>query len=93
MDDRNVDLVGAGIDIALRMGDLQDSSLVARKIGQSPRGVTASPKYLEQAGEPTSPAERASHQAVVYDLLSGGLYGISPGAKMVMNLVLRLNMG
>ena len=72
MDDRNVDLVEAGIDIALRMGDLQDSSLVARKIGQSPRGVIASPEYFKQAGEPTSPAELMSHQAVVYDLRSGG---------------------
>jgi DNA-binding transcriptional LysR family regulator len=72
MDDRNVDLVEAGIDIALRMGDLQDSSLTARKIGQSPRGVVASPKYLEHAGEPRSPAELVSHQVVVYDLRSGG---------------------
>lgn len=72
MDDRNVDLVEAGIDIALRMGDLQDSSLIARKIGQSPRGVIASPKYFEEAGVPTNPAELVSHQAVVYDLRSGG---------------------
>jgi DNA-binding transcriptional LysR family regulator len=72
MDDRNVDLVEAGIDIALRMGDLQDSSLTARKVGQSPRVVVASPEYFESHGEPTSPADLGAHQAVVYDLRSGG---------------------
>lgn len=72
MDDRNVDLVEAGIDIALRMGDLQDSSLTARKVGQSPRVVVASPEYFESHGEPNSPADLGAHQAVVYDLRSGG---------------------
>ncbi|PZM14633.1 LysR family transcriptional regulator [Rhizobium tubonense] len=72
MDDRNVDLVEAGIDIALRMGDLQDSSLTARKIGQSPRSVIASPEYLSRAGVPTSLEELASREAIIYDLRSGG---------------------
>ena len=72
MDDRNVDLVEAGIDIALRMGDLQDSSLTARKIGQSPRIVVASPEYLDGVKEPRSPPELAAHQAVIYDVGSGG---------------------
>jgi DNA-binding transcriptional LysR family regulator len=72
MDDRNVDLVEAGIDIALRMGDLQDSSLTARKIGQSPRSVIAAPEYLNRAGVPISPEELASHEAIIYDLRSGG---------------------
>ncbi|NLR98031.1 LysR family transcriptional regulator [Rhizobium sp. P38BS-XIX] len=72
MDDQNVDLVEAGIDVALRMGDLQDSSLTARKIGKSPRVVVASPRYIETSGEPASPADLAAHHAVVYDLRSGG---------------------
>lgn len=72
MDDRNVDLVEAGIDVALRMGDLQDSSLTARKIGKSPRLVVASPQYLESFGEPASPEDLTAHQAIIYDLRGGG---------------------
>ena len=72
LDDRNVDLVGEGIDVALRMGDLQDSSLTARKIGQNPRVVVGAPSYFEAAGEPMTPADLASHQAVIYDLRGGG---------------------
>lgn len=72
LDDRNVDLVEAGIDVALRMGDLRDSSLTARKIGQSPRVVVGAPSYLAQAGEPRTPAELPSHEAVIYDQRGGG---------------------
>src|ERR1700761_4220905 len=72
LDDRNVDLVEAGIDVALRMGNLQDSSLTARKIGQNPRVVVATPSYFAEAGEPASPAELVSHQGVIYELRGGG---------------------
>lgn len=72
LDDRNLDLVEAGIDVALRMGDLQDSSLTARKIGQSPRVVVGAPSYFEAAGEPATPAELVAHQAVIYDQRGGG---------------------
>lgn len=57
MNDRVVDLVQEGIDAALRVGNLSDSSLVARRIGQL-RGVTcASPEFIERYGEPHDPAE------------------------------------
>jgi hypothetical protein len=46
------------------MGDLQDSSPTARKIGQNPRVVVGTPSYFAAAGEPTKPAELVSHQAV-----------------------------
>lgn len=72
MDDRNVDLVEAGIDIALRMGNLPDSSLTARKIGQNPRVVVGVPSYFEEAGQPRTPADLVSHQAVIYDQRGGG---------------------
>jgi len=72
LDDRNVDLVEAGIDVALRMGDLQDSSLTARKIGQNPRVVVGAPSYFAEAGEPASPADLVSHQGVIYDQRGGG---------------------
>ncbi len=72
LDDRNVDLVEAGIDVALRMGDLQDSSLTARKIGSSPRIVVGAPSYFEAAGIPQTPAELMAHEAVIYDRRGGG---------------------
>jgi len=72
LDDRNVDLVEAGIDIALRMGDLPDSSLTARKLGRGSRVVVGSPGYFERMGEPTTPAELVDHQSVIYDQRGGG---------------------
>ncbi|WP_158745310.1 LysR family transcriptional regulator [Acidisphaera sp. L21] len=72
LDDRNVDLVEAGIDIALRMGDLQDSSLTARKIGSSPRIVVGAPGYFAEAGIPETPADLVAHQSVIYDRRGGG---------------------
>jgi DNA-binding transcriptional LysR family regulator len=72
LDDENVDLVEAGIDVALRMGDLQGSSLTARKIGQSARLVVGTPSYFEATGEPQLPAELLDRQAVIYDQRGGG---------------------
>lgn len=57
MNDRVLDLVQEGIDAALRVGNLSDSSLVARRIGQL-RGVTcASPEFIERYGVPNEPAD------------------------------------
>jgi DNA-binding transcriptional LysR family regulator len=72
LDDRNIDLIESGIDVALRMGTLTDSALVARKIGQSPRRVLGTPAYFERHGEPKAPADLSAHQALVYDLRGGG---------------------
>ena len=72
LDDRNLDLVEAGLDVALRMGNLQDSSLTARKIAQSPRSVVGAPGYFARAGEPVSPEDLADHQSVIYDQRGGG---------------------
>ena len=66
LDDRTVDLVQEGIDVAFRMGTLADSSLTARRIGRSPRFVLGTPAYFERAGTPKSPADLAAHQVVVY---------------------------
>ena len=72
LDDRNVDLIEAGIDFALRMGDLTDSTLTARKMGQGRRALLATPSYFMRAGEPKSPDDLALHQAVIYDQRGGG---------------------
>jgi len=72
LDDHNIDLIEEGIDVALRMGQLADSSLTARKLGQSPRRVFASAAYLERMGVPRVPADLAGHQAVIYSQRGGG---------------------
>ena len=69
LDDRVIDLVSEGIDVALRMGELADSSAVARRITSGRRSVIATPAYLESHGTPLVPADLATHQAVVYTQL------------------------
>lgn len=69
LDDRVIDLVSEGIDVALRMGELADSSAVARRIAKGRRSVLATPAYLERNGVPKMPADLPAHQAVVYTQL------------------------
>lgn len=55
--DRMVDIVGEGLDVAIRVGPLDDSSLIARKVGEGRRLVCASPSYLKRARWPKRPDE------------------------------------
>ncbi|MDO3381495.1 LysR family transcriptional regulator [Gilvimarinus algae] len=66
LDDRVVNLIELGIDIAIRVGQLPDSSLVARKVGEKSWGCYASPAYIERRGEPAVPAELSEHQCLVF---------------------------
>jgi DNA-binding transcriptional LysR family regulator len=72
LDDRNIDLIGAGVDVALRMGPLKDSSLIARRIAECPQLVIGTPAYFENYGEPSAPADLHQHEAVVYRVCGGG---------------------
>jgi DNA-binding transcriptional LysR family regulator len=72
LDDRNIDLVREGIDVALRMGKLADSSLIARRIASCRHVVLGTPAYFERAGVPTAPGDLAAHQAVIYGQRGGG---------------------
>jgi DNA-binding transcriptional LysR family regulator len=72
LDDRNIDLVQEGIDVALRMGQLSDSSLTARRIASGRHVVVGTPAYFERTGKPTAPGDLAAHQAVIYDQEAGG---------------------
>jgi DNA-binding transcriptional LysR family regulator len=69
LDDRVIDLVSEGVDVSLRMGQLSDSSAVARRLARGRRSVIATPAYLAQAGVPAVPAELARHEAIVYSRL------------------------
>jgi DNA-binding transcriptional LysR family regulator len=66
MTDQMVDIVDAGIDVAIRVGRQQDSSFKARKIGESKRVVCASPEYLKNAGIPRTPADLEQHNCVTW---------------------------
>ncbi len=68
LDDNYVDLVKEGIDLAIRIGPLADSSLIARKIGSSPRIVVASTEYLVKHGRPRKPADLVKHNCLIYSL-------------------------
>jgi DNA-binding transcriptional LysR family regulator len=72
LDDRRIDLIETGCDVALGMGKLVDSTLTARKIAQSPRLVVGTPSYFESAGEPQTPTDLVARQAVIYDHCTGG---------------------
>ena len=66
LNDRAVDLVEEGIDVAFRMGDLPDSNLIARKLSSSPVVTAASPAYLKEAGIPSHPKDLRNHNYIVY---------------------------
>jgi DNA-binding transcriptional LysR family regulator len=66
LSDAVVDLIGEGFDMALRIGVLPDSSLIARRIRSMPRHVVASPAYLERRGRPTHPLHLAEHACLGY---------------------------
>lgn len=70
-DDRYVNLVEQGVDVALRMGRLADSALGARYLGTNPWLTAAAPEYLARRGTPTTPAELAQHDCLVYSSVQG----------------------
>jgi DNA-binding transcriptional LysR family regulator len=65
LNDRNIDLIEEGIDVALRIGPLADSTLSARPVGQVRRLWVASPAYLKRHGTPRTPADLADHEAIL----------------------------
>lgn len=71
LNDRNVDLLEDGIDVAVRIGRLDDSSLVRRQVGIVRRLTVASPDYLGRRGRPQRPRELAAHDVVLVPGRSG----------------------
>ncbi|WP_022947191.1 LysR family transcriptional regulator [Methylohalobius crimeensis] len=60
-----VDVVAEGLDLAIRLGELPDSSLIARKLASSPRVVCGAPDYFEKHGRPREPQDLRSHNCLV----------------------------
>jgi DNA-binding transcriptional LysR family regulator len=73
LSDRNLDLIGDELDVALRIGPLADSSLVARRVGEVRRVLVASPSYLAGAPPLRAPADLARHDAVFTSTRPGPL--------------------
>ncbi len=70
-DDRYVNLVEQGADLAIRMGRLADSTLGARYLGTNPWLMAASPSYLRERGTPRTAADLAAHACLVYSSVQG----------------------
>lgn len=70
--DRFVDLVEEGIDVAIRIGELSDMGLHAKRIGTARRICVASPRYLTARGTPRSPGDLRGHDCILYTLLATG---------------------
>lgn len=66
--DRLVDLLAENADVGIRTGTGQDSSLIARKIGVTTRGLFASPMYLKQYGTPRTPTDLRDHHCIAIQL-------------------------
>ena len=65
LNDQNVDLIATGMDAAIRIGILKDSSLIAHFLSANPRLLCAAPAYVQQYGEPKTPADLAQHRCLL----------------------------
>jgi DNA-binding transcriptional LysR family regulator len=66
LSDALVDLIGDGFDLALRIGELPDSSLLSRQLGPVPGAIVAAPSYLDRRGRPAHPAQLTAHDCFAY---------------------------
>ncbi len=71
LDDRYVNLIEQGVDVAIRMGRLADSTLGASYLGLNPWLVAGSPAYFARHGRPETPADLAQHQCLIYSSVQG----------------------
>lgn len=70
--DRRVDLIEEGVDVAIRIGRLEDSTLIARRITDVRRAVVASPEYWERYGRPETPSDLLHHNCLTYEYFALG---------------------
>jgi DNA-binding transcriptional LysR family regulator len=96
LDDRDIDLVAAGIDVALLIGRLADSTATARKIGECQRHVIGTPAYFAARGIPRTPVQLLTHETIVYEQRDGGTtwtfrQGASLETSITMNGRLRVS--
>ena len=91
LDDRNLDLVDQGIDVALRIGDLADSSLKVRRVGAVSTVLVASPGYLKAHGMPRAPGDLVDHSAIFGTSRAGLMdWRFGPARDIIVKLRPRL---
>ena len=66
--DRLGDMIDEQLDLAMRIGEITDASMVARRSGNAVRVAAAAPSYIKRHGKPSSPAELANHTCIVHDV-------------------------
>jgi DNA-binding transcriptional LysR family regulator len=92
--DRVVDLVEEGIDAAVRISRLPESSMVAVRVGETRRVLCAAPTYLKSAGMPETPADLANHRCIIFTGLSSNnewSFAGKPPMRVPIRPVLRTN--
>ena len=80
-DDRRVHLVEDGYDLVVRIGVLEDSGLIARRVGDCPLYICAAPQFVEDHGMPTSPADIPALPAVIYSLAAAASLSVHAAGK------------
>ena len=92
LNDRTVDLIEENIDLAIRVGQLEDSSLIARRLAAVQIATCASPEYLRRHGRPRHPSELADHEVLTYSNVAVGRHWSFPqqGKPLVPRLRYRL---
>ena len=69
LSDRRIDIVEEGVDLAIRIGPMRDSSLIAKRLTDMPLFLCASPAYVVERGEPAQPGDLAGHDCIVDNLV------------------------
>ena len=85
--DRVVDLLNEGVDCAVRIGEMADSSLASSKLGEMRRVVVASPAYLARCGAPSTPLDLAAHNCLSLDQQRGWALRETPAGEVVQHKV------
>jgi DNA-binding transcriptional LysR family regulator len=79
--DRVVNLLEDGVDVGIRIGDLEDSSLIARAVGTMRRVTVAAPSYLAQRGSPEHPQDLAAHNCIRFARAGGSAWAFNVSGK------------
>ncbi|MCP4764980.1 MAG: LysR family transcriptional regulator [Gammaproteobacteria bacterium] len=93
LNDRQLDLIEDNIDLAIRVGELEDSTLIARKLAKVHFAICASPEYLRRHGEPRHPVDLVEHEVLVYSNISVGRqwYYLRAGKRVSPRMKYRLS--
>lgn len=91
LSDKRVDFLEDDVDLAIRAGELKDSSLIAKKVGEVNFKLYASPKYLKEHGEPTTLKELSAHVCVLFTPVSIDSWELKNGKrKTVVDLTKKI---